>query len=477
MKPGLSGKVLLLLCVSLLVACGGSSEDSSEGNWIKDVEVYRDSSQCEIPDLPRASEKPPPAGLEDAFNAVQSEPGSDLGDGLGDELENLEEISPEKLAQIDSLDISELTQEQLEELFNNLLNNAERDVTNYLDNIDLSTYEADYEKARKQVEDAAYLLTSLKSSTNNIPYPAINFPDETWYDHSTIPNENLSDRLRLRLHKQLEEKSVTLGFAITDELGLAMKNISPEQVLIEGLNALGEKVEEYNKFRFSNILAELASSRNEFSVSAVNDYSGSMRGELDEVELSLRGFYKIFPDQAQTEIIKFSEKTFIYYPMAIAVGPELRAAINRRPQLGLTAIYDAVTSGVVNLCKQPGYNAVLLLTDGMDNASSVTLNETIAFAKANRVPVFVIAFGYANKIVLKRITEETGGAYIYFPYEVYEEMMMTQGQKPWDLAYSLMGNLYVYDYLLDLAEVSPEVKSIKVSVKTDTGVKMVTIAL
>jgi hypothetical protein len=155
----------------------------------------------------------------------------------------------------------------------------------------------------------------------------------------------------------------------------------------------------------------------------------------------------------------------------------LNGAINRRPNLGLTAIYDAVTTGIVNLCKQPGYKAVLLLTDGNDNASRVTLEETIAFAKANRIPVFAIGFGYADKFVLNRIAEETGGAYLYFPYRVYEEMKETKGQKPWDLAYSLMGNLYAYDYLLELADVSAEVESIRLSVKTDRGIKSGTIAL
>ncbi len=459
--------ILLVVCASLLSACG----DSSGGDEIKDVAAYRDNSQCELPDFSRARADSSFTGLEDALNGMAR------AGGAGGEPQSLGQIPNFELDLPDDLNLPELTEDELQQLFDDLLDDAQRDVNNHLQNVDLSAYEAEYEQARRQVDDAANLLTSLKASGSNIPYPAANFPDESWFDYPTIPNENITDRLRVRLHRQLQENSVTLGFAVTDELGLAMKDISPEQVLIEGFNALGEKVEEYNKFRFSNILAELASAQSEFVVSAVNDYSGSMAGELDEVEASLRGFYRIFPDQAQTEIIKFSGKTFITYPMAEAAGAKLRAAINRRPSLGLTAIYDAVTTGIVGLCRQPGYKALLLLTDGYDNDSSVTLDETIAFAKANRIPVFAIGFGYADKSLLQRITEETGGAYIYFPYEVYQEMQETKGQKPWNLAYSLMGNLYAYDYLLELTEVSAEVESIRLSVKTDADIKTMAIAL
>jgi hypothetical protein len=437
MRSNLIGNTLLCLCVSLLVACGGSSGGGSGGQLVSNVKAYRDNSQCAIPEFSR-----PVAGRA-----------------------------------LTGLDLPDLTEEDLEDIFDDLLNDLDRDITNYLDSIDLSAYEAEYERARQQVEDAEIFLTSLQNTSSTTPYPGVNFPDETWYAFEEIPNENLSDRLRLRVHRQLAADEATLGFAITDELGLAINDVSPDQVLVEGLNALGEIVEEYNDFRFSNMLAELAGELEKLSVSAVNDYSGSMRQELDEVEFSLDGFYRIYPDQAQTEIIKFTDKTFIFYPMAIADGPELKRAIKRRPSLALTAIYDSVTTGIVNLCDQPGYKAVLLLTDGADNASSVTLDETIALAKANDVPIFVIGFGYADKYVLKRISEETGGAYIYFPYDVYEEMMATQGKKPWDLAYSLMANLYAYDYLLELASISPDVSSIRVSVKTVAGIKVSTIGL
>ena len=433
-------QALLLSGAMVLTACGGGSGGSSERGLIKDVRAYRDNSQC-----------------NSLTNAPAARPGPTAG--------------------LDLSDLTDLNEDDLQDLFDDLLSDLDRDVTNYLESIDLSEYEAEYEAARREVENAAQFIASLKNSRNRNPYPATNFPGETWLEFADIPNENLSDRLRLRVNEELESGRLEIGLAVTDELGLAVNNLSPDQVIVEGLNALGDAIQEFDSFRFSNVLADLASQLEQLSVSAVNDYSGSMSGELEEVEFSLDGFYRIYPDQAQTEIVKFNEETFVFYPMATASGPDLGKAIKRRPRLTMTAMYDAVTTGIVSLCRQSGYRAVLLLTDGQDNSSSVTLDETIAFARANDVPVFVIGFGYANKFDLKRITEETGGAYLYFPYEVYEQMMVTQGKKPWDLGYSLMANLYVYDYLIELVDVLPEVVSIRVSVRQDSGIKSETLPL
>ena len=431
---------LLLGGAILLTACGGGSGGSSKQGLIKDVRAYRDNSQCNSLTNAPAAESRPIAGL------------------------NLD-------------DLTDLDEDDLQDLFDDLLNDLDRDVTNYLDSIDLSEYEAEYEEARREVENAAQFITNLKNSSNRNPYPSTNFPGETWLEFADIPNENLSDRLRLRVNEKLESGRVEIGLAVTDELGLAISDLSPDQVIIEGLNALGEAIQEFDSFRFSNVLADLASQLEQLSVSAVNDYSGSMSQELEEVEFSLDGFYRFYPDRAQTEIVKFNDETFVFFPMATASGTDLNKAIKRRPSLTMTAMYDAVTTGIVSLCQQSGYRAVLLLTDGQDNSSSVTLDETIAFARTNDVPVFVIGFGYANKYDLKRITEETGGAYLYFPYEVYEQMMVTQGKKPWDLGYSLMANLYVYDYLIELADVLPEVVSIRVSVRQDSSFKSANLPL
>ncbi len=81
---------------------------------------------------------------------------------------------------------------------------------------------------------------------------------------------------------------------------------------------------------------------------------------------------------------------------------------------GLTAILNAIRVGIESLepAKQFDRKAIVLITDGADNSSTVKLDSLLAFARATNTSVSCLGFGdYIDEDFLKNIAVSTGGAY------------------------------------------------------------------
>lgn len=81
---------------------------------------------------------------------------------------------------------------------------------------------------------------------------------------------------------------------------------------------------------------------------------------------------------------------------------------------GMTAILNAIRTGIESLdaAKQFERKAVVLITDGVDNSSTVKLDSLLAFARATNTSVSCLGFGdYIDEDFLKKIAVGTGGAY------------------------------------------------------------------
>lgn len=378
-----------------------------------------------------------------------------------------------------SFELPEISSEELEELQDDVesaLDSLERTVKDKTKDLNLSDLlRQALAKGRQLLDNARQSLAQLRTTTTNTPYPSGSFIGEALPFDAAAGNENFFDRLGVAVRERTTEGRVTLQFFSTDTAGVARDTVTPEQVLIEALDAAGNKLGDVTTFTFSHVLAELAGNVDgALTVSTVNDYSGSMRNELDAVEAALQGFYGVYPDGLQTEVIKFAGDTTIYYPLGAASGDAFTAALTTRPELGTTALYDAITTAVTDTCQGNGFKAVLVLTDGQDNASQVSLDDTIRFAQANRVPLFVVGFGYADKAVLKRLAEETGGVYLYFPYDVYQQLGRDQ---VYATAYQLFANLFNYTYLTTFDNVPALTVSLRVSVRVEGQIQSNVIAL
>jgi VWFA-related protein len=165
----------------------------------------------------------------------------------------------------------------------------------------------------------------------------------------------------------------------------------------------------------------------------VIDRSGSMDEDdkMDGAKDAARAFVRQMRPGDRTAVIAFSNAPELVQPFT-GDTEQLDRAIRRIRPSGATALYDSMIAGVEQLQGLGGRRALLLLTDGRDMlatgdptpASRATLSQAIQVAIKDGVSVQAIGLGDRDtddlrsgidETVLKRIADETGGAYFYAP--------------------------------------------------------------
>jgi Ca-activated chloride channel family protein len=160
------------------------------------------------------------------------------------------------------------------------------------------------------------------------------------------------------------------------------------------------------------------------NVYLVADVSGSMEGDkLDNAQQALRVFVdEIKGDMERVGLVRFSTNA----SEVVSLGDlgqnraEVVQAIDRLEAGGDTALLDAVDLAygrLQSLGDGERINAVVVMTDGQENYSRIslgTLIERIQDGNARGVPVIVFCIGYgddADEAVLRAIAESSGGQY------------------------------------------------------------------
>ena len=142
------------------------------------------------------------------------------------------------------------------------------------------------------------------------------------------------------------------------------------------------------------------------------DKSDSMEGDLSQVQWILQEFISSldYASGDAAEIISFD--SYIMYMCTYTNQIEnLLTGISNMAPYGMTALYDALVTGIGNAGARPGANCVIAFTDGMDNESVHTYDEAIALALQKEIPVYIIGTGSADEGVLSYIAQQTGGYY------------------------------------------------------------------
>ena len=157
-------------------------------------------------------------------------------------------------------------------------------------------------------------------------------------------------------------------------------------------------------------------------VSVVLDISGSMSGEkISAARASLINFIDLFQDRDQMQVIVFSDEIIEMSPLSPLEGKreDLKQRVSGVVERGGTMLYDATDQAYNDLLENgdPDHiRAVVVLTDGADTDSSMSLNQLLGEIGVheeeggNAIKVFTIAFGdNAEKHILTDISEATGG--------------------------------------------------------------------
>jgi Ca-activated chloride channel family protein len=161
------------------------------------------------------------------------------------------------------------------------------------------------------------------------------------------------------------------------------------------------------------------------SIAFLLDVSGSMRqsGKLDAAKEAVRHFVDELRPQDRFALICFADEQVAWVTPFTSDRQRFLERLMVQEGYGQTALNDAVaaTPKLVDEATS-GRKAIVLITDGVDNASRLTVHEAIQTARKVEVPIFTIGFttipwdsekklkdlGF-NMGVLRMFADETGG--------------------------------------------------------------------
>ena len=142
----------------------------------------------------------------------------------------------------------------------------------------------------------------------------------------------------------------------------------------------------------------------------VVDKSDSMESDFAQVQSILNDFIRSmdYASGDAAEIIAFD--SYIMYMCSYTNEmSNLLNGIDNMSTYGMTALYDALWTGVTNAGRRTGANCVIGFTDGADNESTHTYEEVISLANSLEIPIYLIGTSGADYTVLNYICESTGG--------------------------------------------------------------------
>jgi Ca-activated chloride channel homolog len=159
------------------------------------------------------------------------------------------------------------------------------------------------------------------------------------------------------------------------------------------------------------------------TVGIVIDNSGSMMNKRTDVVTAATSFVHASHEEDEIFIVNFNSKPSLALPETMLFTndrPLLRQTLSEITTRGTTALYDALAIALDHL--QQGTRqrkALVVLSDGGDNASRSSLDDVLATAQKSSATIFCIGIYDRNQKdrnpdVLKRIAKVTGGE-AYFP--------------------------------------------------------------
>ncbi len=159
------------------------------------------------------------------------------------------------------------------------------------------------------------------------------------------------------------------------------------------------------------------------SVVLVLDTSGSMNRNIHFLREAVLSFVYKLEELDSALVVSFNESVKGSVEFTSDTD-RLERFVDGLQAWGGTSLYDALHYSLGRIKDQPGRKAIVLFSDGADTTSSMPEKEVIDYARAVEATVYSIGFqgqpgifGGSAKGFLKKVADETGGAY-FFPDKV-----------------------------------------------------------
>lgn len=201
-----------------------------------------------------------------------------------------------------------------------------------------------------------------------------------------------------------------------------------------------------------------------------------MRRKHAAVLAAAKAFARNSNPRDQLFVVSFNDKTTLGLPRSrlfSANSRELDRAIPLAVGGGKTALYDALETGLTQIHElQQDKKALILISDGGDNASNHTLEQVINDATNSNIVIYTIGlFGKDEDLTspafLKRISEVTGG-------EVFLPKRPSQAANNCKRIAQTIRTQYTLGYSPDNVEPLGKFRAIHVSVATKRKERLIT---
>ena len=161
------------------------------------------------------------------------------------------------------------------------------------------------------------------------------------------------------------------------------------------------------------------------TVGLIVDHSRSMGAKLADVVAAVNYFVHSSNSRDEMFVVDFNDDVSVELMggKAFSNDPkDLEEALSAVSARGRTALYDAVSEGLLHL--QYGHldkKALIIISDGGDNASHLKYSQVLAAARQSQALIYAIALlgsnlEEENPSLLRRLCKDTGGI-AYFPRE------------------------------------------------------------
>lgn len=158
------------------------------------------------------------------------------------------------------------------------------------------------------------------------------------------------------------------------------------------------------------------------TVGLIVDHSGSMEPKLTNVIAALSAFTHSGNPEDEMFVVDFNDSVLVE-PLGgkpfTNDAAELGKAVGAVSARGRTALYDAVAQGLVHLqLAHRQRKALIIISDGGDNASRYTYSQILAFARQSQVVIYSIGLldqsgKEENPKILKQLCKDTGGISLF----------------------------------------------------------------
>jgi Ca-activated chloride channel homolog len=205
---------------------------------------------------------------------------------------------------------------------------------------------------------------------------------------------------------------VHFGVSVVDKQGLPVSGLKAEDF---------EIVENGEKQSLKYFAVGSPEDAPPLHIGMLLDTSGSMADDLKDARAAAVKFVNTLDRAVDVTLVDFDTEVRVARFDANEYE-RLVERIRARKADGETALYDALGVYLNGAQNQDGQKILVLYTDGGDNRSSITLNETIDLLKASDVTVYAIGYlehqGSSHmlqqRMELERLVSTTGGQ-AYFP--------------------------------------------------------------